>query len=123
MTRSPTLEAWARVAVLPEVRYHVEIVRKVTGTRRELWIAREVSCNSSETVSALLRLSNEKGEDTEFLIELASGSNGGRSPTHGRTQMKKLWKIFVRNLLINYCMKSMFFLCQAKNTISSDTSF
>ena len=32
---------------------------------------------------------NEKGEDTEFLIELASGSNGGRSPRHGRTQMKK----------------------------------
>ena len=31
----------------------------------------------------------EKGEDTEFLIELASGSNGGRSPRHGRTQMKK----------------------------------
>ena len=89
VTRSPTHEAWARVAVLPEVRYHVDIVRKVTGTRRELWIAREVSCNSSETVSVLLRLSNEKGEDTEFLIELASGSNGGRSPRHGRTQMKK----------------------------------
>ncbi len=52
-TRSPTLEAWARVAVLPEVRYHVDIVRKVTGTRRELWIAREVSCNSSGTVSVL----------------------------------------------------------------------
>ena len=41
------------VAVLPEVRYHVDIVRKVTGTRRELWIAREVSCNSSGTVSVL----------------------------------------------------------------------
>jgi len=52
-TRSPTLEAWARVAVLPEVRYHVDIVRKETGTRRELWIAREVSCNSSGTVSEL----------------------------------------------------------------------
>jgi hypothetical protein len=24
VTRSPTHEAWARVAVLPEVRYHVE---------------------------------------------------------------------------------------------------
>ena len=53
VTRSPTHEAWARVAVLPEVRYHVDIVRKVTGTRRELWIAREVSCNSSETVAVL----------------------------------------------------------------------
>ena len=87
MTRSPTLEAWARVAVLPEVRYHVDIVRKVTGTRRELWIAREVSCNSSGTVSVQQRLSNEKGQDTELLIELASGSNGGRSPRHERTQM------------------------------------
>ena len=36
LTRSPTLEAWARVAVLLEVRYYVDIVRKVTGTRREL---------------------------------------------------------------------------------------
>ncbi len=53
VTRSPTLEAWARVALLPEVRYHVHIVRNVTGTRRELWIAREVSCNSSGTVSVL----------------------------------------------------------------------
>ena len=53
VTRSPTHEAWARVAVLPEVRYHVDIVRKVTGTRRELWIAREASCNSSGTVSVL----------------------------------------------------------------------
>ena len=33
VARSPTHEAWARVAVLPEVRYHVDIVRKVTGTR------------------------------------------------------------------------------------------
>ena len=47
---------------------------KETGTRRELWIAREVTCNSSETVSVLWRLSIGKGEDTEFLIELASGS-------------------------------------------------
>jgi hypothetical protein len=39
--------------VLPEVRYHMDIVRKVTGARRELWIAREVSCNSSGTVSVL----------------------------------------------------------------------
>ena len=53
MTLSPTLEVWAGAAVLPEVRYHVDIVRKVTGTRRELWIAREVSCNSSETVAVL----------------------------------------------------------------------
>ena len=28
VTRSPAHEAWARVAVLPEVRYHVDIVRK-----------------------------------------------------------------------------------------------
>ena len=75
--------------MLPEVRYHVDIVRKGTGTRRELWIAREVSCNSSETGSVLWHLSNEKSQDAEFLIELASGSNGGRSPRHGRTQMKK----------------------------------
>ena len=53
VTRSPTHEAWSGVAVLPEARYHVDIVRKVTGTRRELWIAREVSCNSSDTVSVL----------------------------------------------------------------------
>ena len=50
-TLSPTHEAWAGVAVLPEAEYHVDIVREVTGTRRELWIAREVSCNSSGTVS------------------------------------------------------------------------
>ena len=80
VTRSPTHEARAGVAVLPEARYRVDIVRKVLGTRRELWSAWEVSCNSSETVSVLLRLSNEKGQDREFLIELASGSNGGRSP-------------------------------------------
>ncbi len=53
VTLSPTHEAWAGVAVLPEVRYHVDIVREVTGIRRELWIAREVSCKSSETVSVL----------------------------------------------------------------------
>ena len=53
VTRSPTHEAWARVAVLPELWYDVHIVRNVTGTRREPWIAREVSCNSSETVSVL----------------------------------------------------------------------
>ena len=50
-TLSPTHEARSGVAVLPEVRYHVDIVRKATGTRRELWVAREVSCNSSGTVS------------------------------------------------------------------------
>ncbi len=50
-TLSPTHEAWSGVAVLPEVRYHVDIVRKVPGTRRELGIAWEVSCESSETVS------------------------------------------------------------------------
>jgi len=60
VTRSPTHEAWARVAVLPEVRYHVNIVRKVTGTRRELWMAREVSCNSSETVSVHYSASQTK---------------------------------------------------------------
>ena len=47
--------------MLPEVMYHMHIVRKVIGTRRELWIAREVSCKTSGTVSVLLRLSNEKG--------------------------------------------------------------
>ena len=101
VTRSPTHEAWARVAVLPEVRYHVDIVRKVTGTRRELWIAREVSCNSSETASVPQRLSDEKGQDTEFLMEVASGSNGRRSLIHGRTQMEKKengWVIAVRPL-------------------------
>ena len=51
VTLSPTHEAWAGVAVLAEVRCHVHIVRKVTGTRRELWIAREVPCPSSDTVS------------------------------------------------------------------------
>ena len=35
-TLSPTLEAWAGVAVLPEARYHVDIVRNVTATGREL---------------------------------------------------------------------------------------
>ena len=73
--------------MLPEVRYHMDIVHKVIGTRHELWIAREVSCKTSETVSVLLRLSNEKGQDMEFLIELASGWNGGMSPRHGRTEM------------------------------------
>ena len=47
--------------MLPEVRCHMDIVPKVIGTRRELWIAREVSCKTSGTVSILLRLSNEKG--------------------------------------------------------------
>jgi len=41
----------------------------------------------------------KKGEDTEFLIELASGSNGGRSPRHGRTQMTRVWKILEVNNL------------------------
>ena len=75
--------------MLPEVRYHMDMVRKGIGTRRELWIAREVSRKTSGTVSVLLRLSNDKGQDTEFLIELASGSNGGSSPRHARTQMIK----------------------------------
>ena len=69
--------------MLPEVRYHVVIMRQVTGARRELWIAREVSYTSSGTVSAQKRLSNQKGPDTELLMELASGSTGGRSPRHG----------------------------------------
>ncbi len=71
----------------PEVRCHVDIVRQVTHTRRELRIAREVSCKTSGTVSVLLRFSNEKGQDTEFLMELASGSNGAMSPRYGRTEM------------------------------------
>jgi len=82
-TRSPTHEAWSGVAVVPEVRYHMDIVRKGIGTRRELWIAREVSCKTSGTASVLWRLSNEKGQDTELLIELSSGSNGRRSPKQG----------------------------------------
>ena len=53
VTRSPTLDAWARVAEFPEVRYHVDIMRKATATRRELWIARKVTCSSSETISVL----------------------------------------------------------------------
>ncbi len=37
-TRSPTRKASSGAAVYPEVRYHMHIVRKVIGTRRELWI-------------------------------------------------------------------------------------
>ena len=59
VTRSPTHEAWSGVAVLREVRYHVDIVRKVTGARRELWIAREVSCSSSGTVSVQQRSASQ----------------------------------------------------------------
>ena len=47
--------------MVAEVRYHVGIARKVTGITRELWMAREVSCHSSETVSILLHLPNDKG--------------------------------------------------------------
>ena len=88
-TLSPTLEAWAGVAVRPEARHHADIVRKVTAAGRELWIAREVSCTScsSETVSVLWRLSNEKRHDTELLMELARGSNGGRSHRHESTHI------------------------------------
>ncbi len=68
-TLSPSHEAWRDVAVLPEVRYHVDIVRRQTGARREPWIAREVSCTSPGTVSVLLRLLNEEGQDTKFLME------------------------------------------------------
>ena len=74
--------------MFPKVRYHVEIVPKEIGVDFELWIAREASCKPSGTVSAELRLSDEKGQDQAFLIELATGLNGGRSPRHGRTQMK-----------------------------------
>ena len=66
MTRSPTHEAWAGVAVLPEVRYHVHIVRKVTGTSGELWIAREVRA-SLGTVSVRERPSNDNGKHTQTL--------------------------------------------------------
>ena len=65
--------------MLPEVRCHVDIVRKDTGTRRDLWIAREVSCDSSGAVSVQERPSHEKDQDMEFLIALARGSNGDRS--------------------------------------------
>ena len=74
--------------MFPKVRYHVEIVPKETGVNFELWIARETSRKPSGTDSAELRLSDEKGQDQAFLIELATGLNGGRSPRHGRTQMK-----------------------------------
>ena len=75
----------------------MDIVRKVTSTRRELWIAREVSCNSSEAVAVPYRLSNETGQDAEFLMELASGSNG---QTWQSTYGKELhgWVIAVRPL-------------------------
>ncbi len=58
--------------MVPEVRYHMDIVRKGIGTRRELWIAREVSCKTSGTASVLWRLSYEKAQDTKLLIELSS---------------------------------------------------
>ena len=48
----PALEAWRDIAVLPEVRYHVGIVRKEMRGLRELWIARAVSCRSSGNVTA-----------------------------------------------------------------------
>ena len=77
--------------MLPEVRYHVDIVRKVTGTERELGIAREVSCSGMRREPLAYfsgRLSHDKGQDTELVLELASGSNGGRSLIHGTTQMQ-----------------------------------
>ncbi len=68
-TLSPSHEVWRDVAVLPEVRYTVDIVRRQTGTRREPWIAREVSCTSPGTVSVHKPHSSEEGQDTEFLME------------------------------------------------------
>ena len=73
-TLFPTHEAWSGAAVLPEVRCHVDMVRKVTATRRDVWIAREVSCSSSGTVSVQWHLTNGKGQDMELLMALASGS-------------------------------------------------
>ena len=87
--------------MLPELRHHVHIARRETGTRRELCIAREVSCDPSGTVSVRLRLSNEEGQHTELLVEMASGSNGRRSPRHDRTLMRKeenAWALAVRSL-------------------------
>ncbi len=87
--------------MVPEVRYHMDIVRKEIGTRRELWIAREVSCKTSGTASVLWRLSYEKAQDTRLLIELSIGSNGGRSSRHGTNSNEKKssgWAISVRSL-------------------------
>ena len=47
----PALEARSSVAVLPEVRQHMHIVRKDMRTLRELCVAWEVSCVSSGNVS------------------------------------------------------------------------
>ena len=42
-TLADALEAWAGLAVFSEVRYHMIIVPKEIGTRRKVWIVREVS--------------------------------------------------------------------------------
>ena len=42
-TRSPTLEAWAGLAVFSEVRYHMDIVQKEMRGMRKVWVAREVT--------------------------------------------------------------------------------
>ncbi len=47
-----------------------------------------MQCHASRSVGVLQRLSSDKSQDTELLLELASGSNGGRSLRHGTTQMK-----------------------------------
>ena len=52
VTRSPTLDAWARVAEFPEVRYHVDIMRKEMRGMRKVWVAQEVSWQVWGTVSA-----------------------------------------------------------------------
>ena len=60
-----------------------DIVRKETGAIFELWIARETLCKSWGTVFA-----DEQRQDRAFLIELATGWNGGGSRRHGRAQME-----------------------------------
>ena len=53
--------------MLPEARYHDDIVRKEMRGMRELWIAWEVSWQVWKSVSALLRLSGDNGQKGEVL--------------------------------------------------------
>ena len=63
VTRSPTHEAWAGQAVCSKVRYRMNSVQKEIGTRRELWIAQEVTWQVvGNTVSVLWRLEVALGD-------------------------------------------------------------
>ena len=42
-TRSPTLEAWAGLAMFSKVRYHMNLVPKEMRGMRKVWVARAVS--------------------------------------------------------------------------------